>query len=136
MNLEELLQELKNLKKKEINLHTEIKNIKIKRDELCDQYVQGLDLLKVGTKIRITEEGFKYTRRTEGDFNYALGVKTTFSTLVYVGETIFLQGWSYNHSKFYENKHLGTILYQVKKDGSQSSRIYRANDVIKIEVVE
>lgn len=120
MNLDELLQELKNLKEKEINLHTEIKNIKIKRDEICDQYVQGLDLLKVGTKIRITEEG----------------MKKTFSTLVYVGETKFLQDWSYDHSKIYENKHLGTILYQVKKDGSQSSRIYRANDVIKIEVVE
>ena len=34
MNLDELLQELKNLKEKEINLHTEIKNIKIKRDEI------------------------------------------------------------------------------------------------------
>lgn len=126
MNLDELLQELNNLKEKEINLHTEIKNIKIKRDEICDQYVQGLDLLKVGTKIRITEEVF----------NYALGAKKTFSTLVYVGETKFLQDWSYDHSKIYENKHLGTILYQLKKDGSQSSRIYRANDVIKIEVVE
>jgi hypothetical protein len=127
MNLDELLQELKNLKEKEINLHTEIKNIKIKRDEICDQYVQGLDLLKVGTKIRITEEVF----------NYQVGMKQTLSTLVYVGETKFLQDkWSYDHSKIYENKHLGTILYQVKKDGSQSSRIYRANDVIKIEVVE
>ena len=127
MNLDELLQELKNLKEKEINLHTEIKNIKIKRDEICDQYVQGLDLLKVGTKIRITETVF----------NYEVGMKQTFSTLVYVGETKFLQDkWSYDHSKIYENKHLGTILYQVKKDGSQSSRIYSSNDVIKIEVVE
>ena len=80
----------------------------------------------MGTKIRITEEVF----------NYAFGMKKTFSTLVYVGETKFLHNWSYDHSTIDDNKHLGTILYQVKKDGSQSSRIYRANDVIKIEVVE
>lgn len=127
MTREELDSKVRALLNEKADYQTKIKKINSEVSALQTKYVAEYPhLIKKGSKVRIKYLCGGYDGETHEK-----------EVIVFVGDTHFYQTYNYLESQIYPDKGIMTILHQVKKDGTQSSRTVRVyGKIIEIEILE
>lgn len=124
---EELDSKVSALLNEKADYQTKIEKINSEVSALQTKYVAEYPhLIKKGSKVRI--------KSLLGGFNGGTHEK---EVIVFVGDTHFYQKYDYRESQIYPDKDIMTMLHQVKKDGTQSSRTIRVyGKIVEIEILE
>lgn len=127
MKREDLDREVSALLNEKSDYEAKIKELGGKVSALRAKYVAEYPhLIKKGSKVRI--------KSLLGGFNGKTHEK---EVIVFVGDTHFYQTYDYRESQIYPDKDIMTMLHQVKKDGTQSSRTVRVyGKIVEIEILE
>lgn len=127
MTREELDSKVSALLNEKADYQTKIEKINSEVSALQTKYVAEYPhLIKKGSKVRIKS----LLRGIDGKTHEK-------EVIVFVGDTHFYQKYNYLESQIYPDKDIITMLHQVKKDGTQSSRTIRVyGNIVEIEILE
>lgn len=126
MKREDLDRELKAIDTDRKALEDEISTLKKKKIELQQQYMKEYpNLIKIGSKLRIKSK----VRHWDGESIYEY--------IVFVCNHEYVESYDYYCSFIHDDKHIGTKLLKIKKNGQASERVERiTGDIIEIEILE
>ena len=126
MTIEDFDKAINAINKEQEELANKILTLKKKKIELQRQYVKEYpNLIKIGSKIRI-----KYKHRIWSG-------EQIYECVVFVGNHEYIESYDYYCSFLHDDKHIGTRLLKIKKNGQASERVERVTgDIIEIEILE
>lgn len=127
MTREELDSKVSALLNEKADYQTKIEKINSEVSALQTKYVAEYPhLIKKGSKVRIKSLFVGFNGKTHEE-----------EVIVFVGDTHFYRTYNYLESQIYPDKDIMTMLHQVKKDGTQSSRTVRVyGKIVEIEILE
>ena len=126
MTREELDRELKAIDTERKTLEDKISTLRKKKIELQQQYVKEYpNLIKIGSKLRIKSKIRHWNN------------ESIYENVVFVGSHEYVESYDYYCSFLHDDKHIGTRLLKIKKNGQASERVERiTGDIIEIEILE
>ena len=126
MKREDLDKAINAINEEQRELENKISALKAKKKELQQQYVKEYpNLIKIGSKLRIKTK----IRHWDNESIY--------ENVVFVGSHEYLESYDCYCSFLHDDKHIGTRLLKIKKNGQASERVERVTgDIIEIEILE
>lgn len=126
MNKEDLDKDLKAINTEIKALEDKISTLKKKKFELQQQYVKEYpNLIKIGSKLRIKSKIKHYSS------------ESIYENIVFVGNHKYIENYNYHYSFLHDDKHIGTKLLKIDKNGQVSKRTERiTGDIIEVEILK